>query len=86
MSDDSIARLFERLDAQDVALARIDERLRALPCDEHHSLLRGNGKAGIADRLLAVETRELIRSRVEWTVGGGIVTLLVTIGAALAVR
>ena len=86
MSDDTISRLFARLDAQDVTLARIDERLRALPCDEHHRLLRGNGKAGIADRLLAVETRERIRSRVEWTVGGGIVTLLVTIGAALAVR
>ena len=32
------------------------------------------------------ELLERIRSRVEWTVGGGIVTLLVTIGAALAVR
>ena len=60
MSDDTISRLFARLDETDrvsaAGFARLEARMDALPCGEHHRLLAGNGHRGLVERVTIVET------------------------------
>lgn len=64
MSDDSIARIFGRLDETDVkvasGIARLEERIAAQPCREHQRLLTGNGQKGLVERVTIIES--VIRS------------------------
>ena len=63
MGDD---RIYAILDEHSRSLARIEERVEALPCREHHALLRGNGRAGLDGRVTVLEERDARRERAEW--------------------
>ena len=63
MSDERICAI---LDEHSRSLARIEERVEALPCREHHALLRGNGRAGLDGRVTVLEERDARRERAEW--------------------
>ncbi len=68
-----MTRLFARLEQQDVALARIEERLKALPCDRHTTTLDGNGKDGLRVRVDRLEQRDRSRAKAQWIVFGAAV-------------
>ena len=49
-------RIYAILDEHSRSLARIEERVEALPCGEHARALSGNGRPGLLDRMAIVET------------------------------
>ena len=63
MGDD---RIYQILDDHSRALARIEERVAALPCGDHARALSGNGRPGLLDRVTSLEERDARRSRAEW--------------------
>lgn len=80
MSEGDVGRIFEKLEAHGLSLARIEERLSALPCRKHAKFIDGNGKDSAEIRLDRVErTTGVFRKIVLWIVSG----LSVALGGAL---
>lgn len=90
-----ISRVHERLDALfgsvgeiKTAIGRIEQRCE--PCrkmvDAHQTLLHGNGKTGLVERMAATETGRTDTLSVKSTIAlvGAIGTLAASIGAAMA--
>ena len=59
-------RIYAILDEHSRALARIEERVAALPCGDHARAISGNGRPGLLDRVTALEERDARRERAEW--------------------